>query len=183
MWRMVLYWYCSIDSNLVDAIVDDVKSQLPHMFTENKMSILEELYIAIVFAAFYKLVAPIFFSDTSFFQTRQWFVGVSCIVLAHRRLPLTQVWSRALTWSGSCCTCTSLSLSVCNACFDMIKLFCCTCTCVCVNACFDMIRLLLSTYFLVCVCYCQYTFVDASCDCDLVISGFSLTNSWSCSVN
>ncbi|KAL0736339.1 hypothetical protein Bca4012_012549 [Brassica carinata] len=80
-----------IDSNLVDAIVDDVKSQLPHMFTENKLSILEELFYALVLAALYKFVAPLIFTDTSFFQTPQWFVGVSCLVLVHRRFPLTGV--------------------------------------------------------------------------------------------
>lgn len=158
MWRMVLYRYCRIDSNLVDAIVDDVKSQLPHMFTENKLSILEELFYALVLAALYKFVAPLIFTDTSFFQTPQWFVGVSCLVLVHRRFPLTGVWSRALTWSAPCCTCTCVYVCVCVMRALTWSSSCCTwtCVCVCVNGCFDMIRLLLCTCSCLCVCVCYW---------------------------
>ncbi|KAJ0266160.1 Toll/interleukin-1 receptor homology (TIR) domain-containing protein [Hirschfeldia incana] len=75
----------SIDSSLVDAIVEDVKRQLPDMLTGNKLSILEELFFALVLAALGKFVAPLLFDDTSFFETPQWFVGVSLLVLVHRR--------------------------------------------------------------------------------------------------
>ncbi|CAH8312678.1 unnamed protein product [Eruca vesicaria subsp. sativa] len=75
----------SVDSNLVDAIVEDVKRQLPEIFTKSNLFILEELFFALVLAALSKFVAPLVFADTSFFETPQWFVGVSLLVLVHRR--------------------------------------------------------------------------------------------------
>ncbi|VYS63294.1 unnamed protein product [Arabidopsis thaliana] len=74
-----------IDSYLVDAIVRDVKRQLPYVPTKEKeLPIETEIFFALVLAGLCNL-APLIFNDTSFYKTPQWFVGVLFLVLIRRK--------------------------------------------------------------------------------------------------
>lgn len=71
----------------MDAIVRAVKRQLPHISTEKRqVSIVEELFCALVVAGLCNFVAPLVFNDVSFYKTPQWFVGVLFLVLVRRKL-------------------------------------------------------------------------------------------------